>query len=40
MQKPFKKTESKFKKFRLCTNKDYERIGVKNYIEDILNATK
>ncbi len=40
MKKPFKKTESRFKNVWLCTNKDYERIGVKNYIEDILNSTK
>jgi len=40
MQKPFKKNESKFRKLRFWTNKDYERIGVKNYKEDILNAIK
>ena len=40
MKRPFKKTESRFKSFRLCTNQDYERIGVTNYVEGVINATK
>lgn len=39
MKRPFNRTENRFKKFRLCKNEDYERIGVKNYVEGILNAT-
>jgi hypothetical protein len=39
MSKPFKKSFENFKKFRLCKNEDYERLGVKNYVEDIKNLT-
>ena len=39
MTKPFKSSFENYKKFRLCQNQDYERLEVKNYVEDIKNLT-
>jgi len=35
MMKPFNKTEANHKKFRVCNDQDYLRIGVDNYLDDV-----
>ena len=39
MQKPFYKSYQNFKKFRLCKDEDYFRVGLNNYVEDVKDAT-
>ena len=34
MYKPFKKNEN-YKKFRLCKDEDYQRLGVRNFVANV-----
>ena len=35
MRKPFDKKSENYKKFRLCKDEDYKRLGVTNYIANV-----
>ena len=35
MHKPFKKKSENYKKFRLCKDEDYQRLGVTNYVANV-----